>query len=180
MKDNNETIKLIIKESNDYIEAFHLRNERYRAWTTDGKADFVKNQLEIIKDLIIAENDYFKSNLYVTESFPQIINNGKTIFNKTMKTIILNSGKVIAQGYGGEGGTNFHSIIEDGFQIHFSITLNGKIHIIAYGHAIEGRDYPMKLIATIDHPKDLNDEKIYSLVLEGIKFAKDSSFLFAI
>ncbi len=172
---NNITI---INETNEYINAFKERNDRYKTWVADGKADYVMKILEEIKELIIKENDYFKSNLYVKEVYSRITHNGKSLYSKHMKTIMLFSGKVTAHGYESENQKDFYSITESGFQLHFKITLNGKINVIVYGHYLEDREAEMKLLEVINHPKELTSDKIQELVIEGLKFAKTTSFLF--
>lgn len=175
---NKDITSEVIAEAKEYIDGFQQRNDRYKAWTSGGKSDFVKKELEEIAESIISENDYFKSNLYVKELFSKISHNGKSLYSKAMRTIMLFSGKVIAQGYGGEDQKSFYSISENGFQLHFSIALSGKINVIAYGHSLEDREAPVKVLETIDHPDKLTSEKIQCLVLECLKYVKTTSFLF--
>lgn len=173
-----ENINKLKESAKDYIIAHDKRNERFLAWTTGGIADFVKTILEEIKDIIVYDNDFFKSNLYVSESFTSFNSTDNvTKISKPMRIIILKSGNIVAAGFQSENGRSFDTISESGFEIHFSITLNGKIHVYALGHCIKDKEAEFQSIEIINHPNLLNKEKIIDLVVKGIEFAKTTSFL---
>jgi hypothetical protein len=172
-----ENINDILKSAKEYILAHEKRNERFLLWT-GGVADIVKNILNEIVEKIIIDNDFFKSNLYVTESYATMQSKNTELVSKPMRTIILKSGNILVARFQSETNKSFNSISENGFEIHFNPTLNGKIHVYVYGHNYEDKKAEFKSIEMIDDPKTLDENKIIELVIKGIEFAKTTSYLF--
>ena len=174
MENANELTKI----ANEYLAAFDNRNKRFKAWTEGGIGDFVKSVLTEIKDDLQKNVAYFTSNIYVGEETAQMETDNRTLYNQSMRTLILRSGAMPVSTFKASKGSSFSSIIEEGFQIRFNPMLNGKIHVFVYGHHYQGKEPEYKNLEVVDDPQKLTKEKIQELVSLGLTYAKTTSFLF--
>ena len=146
----------IISLSKEYDEAFNKRNERLRTWN-NSTFTFVQSTLEKIKDVLIREVDFFKSNLYV---------NSNT--NESLRGVRL---------FCGNQNVSIDEDVERGFDLLFAPLHNGKILVRVYDHHITGESANFTDIDCID-PELLTEDKIQLLVYQAIETAQKSSLLF--
>lgn len=151
MKDLNDIIRL----SEKYEDAFQQQRERYAAWNHGGHK-IVKDTLDRIAKEIIDNNDYFKSNLYVTADSP-------------IGSVTINSGKMPIP-----NSDNF----EEGFLIGFALLANAKILVYAYEHHESDKNPTSHRIQVIDDPNLITEGLVTDLVFKGLEKVYKSSTLF--
>ncbi len=150
----------IVTLSSEYIFAHNQVKERQAAWNL-GAFKLTRETLEEIKTEIISQNEYFNANLYVS-----------TLGNSPMKSLCLMSGNISVT-------TSNNTLSEKGFEIHFHIMANGKIHCYALEHIFdESRDGKYHSLEVVENPSDLTKQKVIDLVYLGMSKIYKSSYLF--
>jgi len=148
------TINDIIEESKKYLDGYSEQVKRFNAWRTS--LPTIKTSLDKICNAVIANNDYFKSNLFVggaSESTGVFIKSGSV-------SVPLSNGAS-----------------EQGFQINFVPLANGRVLVFANGHSTSSNGQQIN-IELIDDPSILTESKVTELVLKGIETVRKTSYLF--
>ncbi|WP_299106069.1 hypothetical protein [uncultured Tenacibaculum sp.] len=147
-------IEKIVELSKEYQEALFLMNQRLSLWN-ESKSSLILSTLSSIKDRIIAENDFFKKNLYTEK-----INHGKLI--------VLRAGNIPV---------TISNEVEQGFSIQFHLHINGKV-IVGYTNNSISENNGFNILKTYEDLNLITEEEILKLVYEGIEKSMQSSFLF--
>ena len=149
-----KTFEDILELSKQYLEAHAKQTTRFKAWQE--VLPTIKKTLDTICNLLIANNGYFKNNLYVIQ---QLAEGDVYIKSGSMLVPISNNGS------------------ENGFQIHFSQLSNGKALVYAFGHSITTTPTQIN-IEIIDDPTVLTEQKIIELVFQGLNAVLRTSYMF--
>ena len=148
----------IVELSKLYLDAFDKRNERFILWTTGQVYEIVQETLHKITNQITKENDFFKSNLYVSTGENKI--NGLSIRSGKLSIPASNE-------------------FEGGFEICFTPLFNGKIHVYVFEHSLNDSHPKHHTIAVVDNLSDITEQAVIDYVYTALNIVYKSSLLFA-
>lgn len=155
--------------------------QRLELW--EQRIPAVKAQLEGIVTDIIAANSYFANKLTVGEYVATTNVGGETLKAGELRSVFVQSARreLLRFELPDVHKHQNVSLMESGFELHFSPQLNGRINAYAFGHVYgedEGQAAPFGIISSFDNPEELTLETVEEVFLRFMEFVQPTSYLF--
>lgn len=150
-------LKELINSANDFPLLHNESNNRRKEWIN--VIPKIVDALNIIVENL-QKNDFFKSNIY-------LINEDAGDY-KYNSSVYVKSGQTQVE----------EALYEEGFQVHFQPTINGRLHCHAFGFNLSGQTLANHFEIEIVELENINAVEIYRLFLNAFQQVRETSFYF--
>lgn len=175
----------IREQIHNYAEMYQSeagqKDARFLQW--DKKIPELKQLLEEICTELEGEHSYFADKLTVGEYAATINAEGETLKAYDIRSVYVQSARRELVRFKVPDVHKHQNVtlVESGFELHFSPQLNGKINAYAFGHIYgeeQGQQPPFSIISSFEMPEELTTEAVETVFLRFMEFVQPSSYLF--